>query len=1175
MKKHGIAVYALGVALFLVLLTFFATAKPTAAQTQIIAINSGGPTVSPFVADEDFTGGGTIDHANTIDTSHVTNPAPAAVYQTARDDNFSYTIGGFTAGTNYLVRLHFAETYFAAAGSRTFNVSINGTQVLTDFDIFATAGGKNIANIQQFTEPANSSGQFVIVFTSVVNNALVSGIEIDSTSSSCAAAPTAPSGLTATAVSSSQINLSWTASTAGSGCTITYNVYRSTTSGFTPGSGNQITSGLTTTSYSNTGLTAATTYYYLVEGVDSVGSSAASNQASATTQSSGGGTQLIAIDSGSTTAVSPFVADEDFTGGATLNHANTIDTSKVTNPAPAAVYQTGRDGNFSYTIGGFTAGTSYLVRLHFCETYFTSAGKRTFNVSINGTQVLSAFDIFAAAGGQNIANIQQFTEPANSSGQFVIVFTSVVNNSLVSGIEVDSTSSSCAAAPTAPSGLSATATSSSQINLSWTASTAGSGCTISYNVYRSTTSGFTPSSSNQIATGLTTTSYSNTGLAASTTYYYLVEGVDSAGSSAASNQASATTQASTCSAAPTAPSGLTATDASSSQINLSWGASTAGSGCTITYNVYRSTTSGFTPSSSNEVANGGAATSYSDTGLTASTTYYYLVEGVDSVGSSPASNQASATTAGTGSVAPPTSLTAVGSSYQQIDLRWVASTTPEPNTTPVNYEIYRSTTTPFTPSSSNQIGTTIGITNFVDSNYAGTTSPPTSSGIAPSTTYYYQVIASTSSGTSSAASASATSLPATPSSAAPAALTGLTAMAQNANEIDLIWNSTNSGVGTVVTTYTIYRSTTTPFTPGTSNKIGTTKSNWFQDVLGTASTQYYYQVLASNSIGTSPSSSTVTATTPALNPNLWGGAPYWDASGLPTKQNVVMLKFLNRTNGQYTDSQIIWTASINGVASQFTIAQQPYYDMPANSSGRMYFYLNDPTLAQNDTNYWDFIEFTVGPTSINFDTTRVDAFGVKIGAYLSCADGTNVAVGENQQTFQEDRSVTFQRYANGVPSTAGGNFQEDLKYQPYRIVEPGGAGFGSGGDNQNYYQTYISNIWSYNGITGVAQAGPNGSGLGCCPSLSAAIYRHTAPISAATSPTGAPEFNSAGSLTNNGMWGNPATFYQLDPYDHYAQWIEAQAINDQQYAFPYNDAGGYSSDVSCSNPNTLLITIGW
>jgi hypothetical protein len=154
----------------------------------------------------------------------------------------------------------------------------------------------------------------------------------------------------------------------------------------------------------------------------------------------------LCIDSGSTAAVSPFLADEDFTGGSTIDHANTINLSKVTDPAPQAVYQTARVGAtqasgvgapFSYTITGLAAGSSHTVRLHFAETFFSSPGSRTFNVSINGTQVLTNFDIYATAGGQNIANIQQFTVNADSNGQIVITFTSVVNNALVSGIEID------------------------------------------------------------------------------------------------------------------------------------------------------------------------------------------------------------------------------------------------------------------------------------------------------------------------------------------------------------------------------------------------------------------------------------------------------------------------------------------------------------------------------------------------------------------------------------------------------------------------------------------------------------------------------------------------------------------------------------------------------------------
>jgi hypothetical protein len=141
-------------------------------------INSGGPAVSPYVADVNFTGGGTITHANTIDVSGVTNPAPAAVYQTGRTGNFTYTIPGFTAGSSHVVRLHMCETFFNTTGSRTFNVTLNGTQVLTNFDIRAMAGAQNKAIVQQFTTNANASGQYVIQFTTVVNSSLVSGIEI-------------------------------------------------------------------------------------------------------------------------------------------------------------------------------------------------------------------------------------------------------------------------------------------------------------------------------------------------------------------------------------------------------------------------------------------------------------------------------------------------------------------------------------------------------------------------------------------------------------------------------------------------------------------------------------------------------------------------------------------------------------------------------------------------------------------------------------------------------------------------------------------------------------------------------------------------------------------------------------------------------------------------------------
>jgi hypothetical protein len=143
-----------------------------------IRINCGGPAIAPYAADTGFSGGSTINHANTIDLSAVTSPAPMGVYQTARIGNFTYTIGGSAAGSSHTIRLHFAETFFSTAGSRVFNVSINGTQVLMNFDVFAAAGAQNKAVARQFTAAANTSGAYVIQFTSVVNNSLISGIEI-------------------------------------------------------------------------------------------------------------------------------------------------------------------------------------------------------------------------------------------------------------------------------------------------------------------------------------------------------------------------------------------------------------------------------------------------------------------------------------------------------------------------------------------------------------------------------------------------------------------------------------------------------------------------------------------------------------------------------------------------------------------------------------------------------------------------------------------------------------------------------------------------------------------------------------------------------------------------------------------------------------------------------------
>src|SRR5512142_534794 len=92
----------------------------------------------------------------------------------------------------------------------------------------------------------------------------------------CYGVPNSPTGLTATQVNGGQIDLAWTGASAPAGCSVTYSVYASTTNGFTPSAATLEASGLTTTTHSVTGLTPNTTYFFLVQAVDSVGGAGSS-----------------------------------------------------------------------------------------------------------------------------------------------------------------------------------------------------------------------------------------------------------------------------------------------------------------------------------------------------------------------------------------------------------------------------------------------------------------------------------------------------------------------------------------------------------------------------------------------------------------------------------------------------------------------------------------------------------------------------------------------------------------------------------------------------------------------------------------------------------------------------------------------------------------------------------
>jgi hypothetical protein len=197
---------------------------------------------------------------------------------------------------------------------------------------------------------------------------------------------------------------------------------------------------------------------------------------------------------------------------------------------------------------------------------------------------------------------------------------------------VQSCATTLASIPAAPSGLTATAVATNQINLSWTDN---SNNETGFKVERATSSG---GPWTQIGTtGAGVSSYSSSGLSASTTYYYRVRATNSAGDSGYTAVASATTSAGADTTAPSVPSGLTATAVSSNQVNLSWSASTDTGGSGLAgYKVYRGGVQIGTTTS----------TGYMDNSAPAGVQNCYTVAAYDNAGNASAQSSSSCASAG-------------------------------------------------------------------------------------------------------------------------------------------------------------------------------------------------------------------------------------------------------------------------------------------------------------------------------------------------------------------------------------------------------------------------------------------------------------------------------------------------------------------------------------------------
>jgi len=591
---------------------------------------------------------------------------------------------------------------------------------------------------------------------SVSASAMVTVVVPDTT------APSVPTNLVATVVSTSQINLSWSVSTDNVGVA-GYQVFR-----------NGVLAGTTSgTLLSDTGLSAATTYAYTVAAYDAAGNaSTPSTTVSATTLTATNSPPALVQTAGTLFNGSSKVLTQAFP------------TANVAGNLIVAVTSWGnRSGN--PTISDSSSNNYVLA-----TTSYSSAGD----------QSLAVYYAANIRGGSN-------TISATFNGGRPwprLIIAEYQGLDPVSPLAVTSTNqgSATTAADSVTTGYGTTSTGGDLIlgvvenyNVSGTV-LAGSGYTLRYGLLYS----------GAIETALEDRIQTTAGSVAATFTF------THADSYIAELLAFRPLSGSADTNAPSVPTTLTATAVSTSQINLTWAASTDNVGVTG-YQVFRNGTKVATVT----------ATNYSDTGLSASTTYSYAVAAVDAAGN--VSAQSTGTTATTQAlpIAPtiasfavsPTNITA-GSSAT---LSWSVSGSPTPVLT-IN----------------NGIGTVTG----------------TSLVVSPTATTTYTLSASNSAGTASA-QATVTVSPA-PDTNAPSVPASLTATAVSTSQINLTWAASTDNVG--VTGYQVFRNGT---------KVATVTATNYSDTGLSASTTYSYAVAAADAAGNvSAQSTSVSATTKSV-----------------------------------------------------------------------------------------------------------------------------------------------------------------------------------------------------------------------------------------------------------------------------------------------------------------------
>ncbi len=344
------------------------------------------------------------------------------------------------ANGGYRVRLHFVELNKTAANTRRFDVRLENATVLSNFDIWATAGGIDRAIVREFPVTV-TDGAVSIDFMKRIENAKITAIEIIPVDAPDTAAPGQLTGVTATG-STTGIALAWGGSAVAD--IAGYNVYRATSAA---GSYAKLTATpVTTTSFTDTTAPVGAVSYYQVTAVDTSGNesvrSATVNAARTRPTiriNTGGAAQTVAGTAWSAcssltacsswvTGGNPYSENDTITGIPTYMNL-TIARSEWTGGGTTAVGA--RAFGFSVPV----ANGSYRVRLHFVELNKTAANTRRFDVRLENATVLSNFDIWATAGGIDRAIVREFPVTV-TDGAVSIDFMKRIENAKISAIEI-------------------------------------------------------------------------------------------------------------------------------------------------------------------------------------------------------------------------------------------------------------------------------------------------------------------------------------------------------------------------------------------------------------------------------------------------------------------------------------------------------------------------------------------------------------------------------------------------------------------------------------------------------------------------------------------------------------------------------------------------------------------